>query len=165
MTTEEQSAIFRKWMEQYPRLIFKVIRAYAPTAMDQEDLFQDIALQIWRSVPAFRNECAITTWIYRISLNTAIKWTRQEKKRRQVSEVENFSLIADEHGDERLAWLYQQIQKLNDADRSIALLLLDDLSYKDIAAITGITEGNVAVKIHRIKQQLITQSKKIRHEL
>ncbi|PSL45567.1 RNA polymerase sigma-70 factor (ECF subfamily) [Chitinophaga niastensis] len=163
MTENEQHHIYEKWLGQHKALIFKIVRAYAFSAMDQDDLFQEIIIQIWHSIPSFRHEASVTTWLYRISLNTAIKWTRKERKYYHADNLDNVQHILQEHSiqmDERLIWLYEEIYKLDAIDRSITLLLLDGFSYKDIAGILGITESNVGVKINRIKKYLITKSKK-----
>lgn len=162
MTEKEHSDIFQRWLDQYKGLIFKIVKSYADTALDQEDLFQDVTIQVWRSIPSFRHESAASTWIYRVALNTAMTWIRREKKRNRPESIEMAQHILDDITnpiDDRLAWLYKEIHKLDKIDRSIALLLLDDLSYQEIATILGITESNVAVKIHRIKKHLITKSK------
>jgi RNA polymerase sigma-70 factor (ECF subfamily) len=161
VTEKQQSDILQDWLDQYKGLIFKIVKSYADTALDQEDLFQDVVIQVWRSIPSFRNESAASTWIYRVALNTAMTWFRRERKRDQA-EIELAQHVLNEVTapvDDRLEWLYKEIHQLDKIDRSIALLLLDDLSYKEIATILGITESNVAVKIHRIKKQLITKSK------
>src|SRR4029077_21222608 len=123
-----------------------------------EDLFQEIALQVWRSVDAFRGDAAVTTWIYRVALNTAIAWTRKEDRHQRgkqpLAVVEGLLTTASAAADPRVEWLYQQIAQLKDVDRSVALLLLDGFSYKEIAAIVGVTESNVGVKINRIKSAL-----------
>lgn len=162
MTEQEQSDIFQGWLDQYKGLIFKIVKSYADTALDREDLFQDVVIQIWRSIPSFRNESAASTWIYRVALNTAMTWFRRERKRDRTESIEMAQHILDDVmgiANDRLEWLYREIHQLDKIDRSIALLLLDDLSYKEIATILGITESNVAVKIHRIKKHLITKSK------
>ena len=166
MTEKEHEHIFEGWLKQCKGLIFKVVRAYAFTAMDQDDLFQEIIIQVWRSVPTFRQESSVITWIYRISLNTAINWARKERKHSQVETLEHAEHILQEGGlkiDERLTWLYEEIYKLDEIDRSLTLLMLDGFSYKEMAFILGITESNVGVKINRIKKQLITKSKKHDH--
>jgi RNA polymerase sigma-70 factor (ECF subfamily) len=158
---EQQQQIFKEWLTSHKALIFKIVRAYTLTSEDQDDLFQEIIIQVWHSVPAFRNESSVITWLYRISLNTAIKWKRKEKKYYQegaLSPEENI-LQDNKITDDRLAWLYEEIHKLDEVDRSITLLLLDGFSYKEIAAIIGITESHVGVKINRIKKILITKSK------
>ena len=162
MTEKEQNHIFETWLGQHKGLIFKIVRAYAFNAMDKDDLFQEIALQVWRSIPMFRHESAVTTWLYRISMNTAIKWSKQERKNSRVDTLDDARHILYDNNlqiDERLSWLYQEIYKLDEIDRCITLLLLDGLSYKEMAAILGITESNVGVKINRLKKQLIIKSK------
>lgn len=166
MTEKEQQRIFKNWLDQYKALIFKIVRAYAFTSMDQDDLFQEISIQVWRSIPTFRNESSPTTWIYRISLNNAITWSKRERKHRQAETLDKVNYILCENkiqADERLVWLYQEIHKLDEIDRSITVLLLDSFSYKEIADILGISESNVAVKIHRIKKYLASKSKKYDH--
>ena len=166
MTETEQQYIFEDWLGQYKGLLFKIVRAYAHTPMDQDDLFQEIAIQVWHSVPSFRQESAVSTWIYRISINTAIKWAGKERKHYPTEAIEPIQHLLQENKipiDERLAWLYEEIHQLNEIDRSIALLLLDGFSYKEMAAMLGITESNVGVKINRIKKHLITKSKKYDH--
>lgn len=165
MTFTEQAHIFNQWLSQHRALIFKIVRAYGNTVMDQDDLFQEISIQVWRSIPAFRHESAVTTWIYRIALNTAISWVSKEQKYRKTNgALETLPDVLIQPArpvDDQLAWLYEAIHALDEIDRSVALLLLDGFSYKEMAAILGITVSHVGVKINRIKKQLIIQSKKI----
>lgn len=164
MTEEEQKRIFDTWLGKYRPLLFKVVRAYAFNLADQEDLFQDISLQVWRSIPNFRKESQVSTWLYRVSLNTALRRNRTESKyldnQYPFEHVEHLLEEPEEPVDERLAWLYGEIAKLNEVDRSLTLLLLDGLSYKEMAEVIGISESNIGVKIHRIKKYLTTQSQK-----
>lgn len=163
MTKQEQQSIFKQWLDQHKALLFKIVRAYAFTVEDRDDLFQEISLQVWQSVPNFRGESAVTTWLYRIALNTALKWKSKEKKVIQKDrELDHPSVVlkTEPHTiNDRIDWLYEQIATLNEVDRSLCLLLLDDFSYKEMADIAGISESHVAVKIHRIKKYLIEQSK------
>ena len=163
MTKDEQKQVFEDWLNQYKTLVFKVVRAYALSPADKNDLFQDITIQLWHSIPTFRQEASVSTWIYRISLNIAIKWVRKEKKHSQAEPIENVEFLLMDSGnktDERLEWLYEEIHRLDEIDRSLILLLLDGFSYKEMAGILGISESNVGVKINRIKKYLITKSKK-----
>ena len=164
MTKEEQNNIFETWLNKYKLLLFKVVRAYAFTVDDQDDLFQDIALQVWRSVPNFRHKSAVSTWLYRISLNTAIKWSRKERKHHDGRHaIEHTPQVLQESidlPDERLEWLYNEIFKLNEIDRSLTLLLLDGFSYREMSQMLGISESNVGVKINRIKKHLVAKSEK-----
>ena len=166
MTENEQKQIFDEWLNLHKALIFKIVRAYAFNTMDQDDLFQEIITQVWYSVPKFREDASVVTWLYRISLNTAIKWTKKEQKHYQSEALEGVQHLLQEkkiQTDERLIWLYEEIYKLDEIDRSITLLLLEGFSYKEMATILGITESNVGVKINRIKKLLISKSKK--HDL
>ncbi|MEP7251446.1 MAG: sigma-70 family RNA polymerase sigma factor [Ginsengibacter sp.] len=166
MNKNEQKQIFEDWLDKYKALIFKIVKAYALSAADQNDLFQEITIQLWHSIPTFRKESSTSTWVYRISLNTAIKWVRKEQKHYQSEPLDNVEIVLKDSGsviDERLAWLYEEIHQLDEIDRSVALLMLDGFSYKEMAGILGITESNVGVKINRIKKYLITKSKKYVH--
>ncbi|MEO6550515.1 MAG: RNA polymerase sigma factor [Ferruginibacter sp.] len=166
MTDKQQKQIFETWCTEHKSLMFKVVRAYAFNTMDQDDLFQEIILQVWHSIPSFKENCSVSTWLYRISLNTAIKWVRKEKKHQPAETLDNIQHILQEspaQTDERLTWLYEQIHRLDEIDRSLTLLLLDNFSYKEMAAIIGITESNVGVKINRIKKYLISKSTKYDH--
>jgi len=166
VTEKEQKQIFDDWLGLHKALIFKIVRVYAFNSMDKDDLFQEIIIQVWHSVPAFRKESSVTTWLYRVSLNTAIKWTKKERKHNRPEPLEGTRHILQEGSiqtDERLIWLYEEIYKLDEIDRSITLLLLDGFSYKEMASILGITESNIGVKINRIKKLLIAKSKNHDH--
>ena len=163
MTAQEQEHTFRDWLEQYKGLFFKIVRTYAVTAMDMDDLFQEIAIQVWRSIPAWKQHCAVSTWIYRIAINTALSWTRKEKRHRTTEDLETAQILVMEPRvpmDERLTWLYEEIHRMDVIDRSMTLLLLEGFSYKEMALIMGITETNVGVKINRIKKKLIVRYQK-----
>jgi len=161
MTEQKQQEIFNTWLKQHQALLFKVVRAFAFTPDDQDDLFQEITIQVWHSIPKFQEKSAITTWLYRISLNTSITWNRKEKKhkagRQGIHDIAHL-LHEKDKMDSRLVWLYEEIAKLNAIDRSITLLMLDGFTYKEIAEVLGITQSNVGVKISRIKKELIIKS-------
>lgn len=165
MDEKRQQQIFNRWLAEHKGLLFKVVRAYAFNLADQDDLFQEISLQLWKSIPSFRQDAAESTWIYRVALNTAIGWLRREK--RQLAEpssldaVEHTLKAAETRRDERLDWLYAAISQLNEIDRSLTLLMLDGYSYREMASILGISESNVGVKINRIKKRLVKQSKEL----
>ncbi|HWA34123.1 MAG TPA: RNA polymerase sigma factor [Cyclobacteriaceae bacterium] len=165
MTEKEQNGIFDSWIAKYRALLFKVVRAYAFTAMDRDDLFQEIAIQVWRSVPSFRHESSEVTWLYRIALNVSIKWSGKERRhvtgRESVDHVHHRMLEDVPQMDDRLAWMYEEISRLDKIDRSISLLMLEGFSYKEMSAIIGMTESNVGVRINRIKKHLIERSKNI----
>lgn len=160
MTEKEQLDILEEWLRLHKGVIFKVVRAY--TVEDYDDLFQEIIIQVWRSVPAFRQEASVSTWLYRISLNTAITWSKKERKHAGAETLDKVEHLLQDNRtqiDPRLTWLYGEIHKLDEIDRSVTLLLLEGFSYKEMSAILGISESNVGVKINRIKKQLIARSK------
>jgi RNA polymerase sigma-70 factor (ECF subfamily) len=151
----ERDRIFGDWLAGHKGILFKVVHAYAFEHADRQDLFQEIAIQVWRSVDAFRGDSSVPTWMYRVALNTAIAWTRGKQPFEVVEGL--LTTASSEKRDPRVEWLYHQIAQLKAVDRSVALLLLDGFSYKEIAAIVGITESNVGVKINRIKSALAGQ--------
>lgn len=159
MTDAEQKAVFMDWLGRYEALVFKVVWSYAATPMDREDLFQEIVLQVWNSISSFRSESSPSTWVYRVALNTAIKWSKKERRHAAIDLPPGLFTDHPAWADERLAWLYDAIRRLDKVDRSIALMLLDGFSYKEMGAVLGIKESHVGVKVYRIKQHLIQQSK------
>lgn len=164
MDEKTQKQIFDDWLNQHKGIMFKIIRAYAFNPHDQEDLFQEISLQVWKSIPEFREESKPSTWIYRVALYTATVYARKEKTRpptQPLADVEHALTVTNHQRDERSEWLYQQIGQLEPTDRSVCLLLLDGFSYREMAEILGISESNVGVKVHRIKQHLIRESKEV----
>lgn len=168
MEENEQRRIFREWLEQFRALIFKVIKAYAITSDDQNDLFQEICLQVYRSVPNFKGMSAVSTWLYRLALNTAINWSAKEKKHtkghEEIEDVRDVLKAGEDHNDERVNWLYDQIRKLDAVDRSLTLLMLDGYSYREMAEIMGISESNVGVKIYRVKKLLVNNAKQYEYD-
>ena len=166
MLETERNRIFTGWIEAHKAILFKVTRAYGATHTDREDLFQEIALQVWHSVDMFNGEAAVTTWIYRVALNTALAWNRKERKHghgRQDLEAAGL-LVSPPDRDPRLDWIYQRIGELTEANRSLALLMLDGFSYREISDVLGLSESNVGVKINRIKAALAAQLAKEEHD-
>ena len=119
-------------------------------------MFQEIVLQLWKSFPTFRGESKLSTWMYRIALNTAISGFR--KKRITTTELSSISYqlqdIVTPRQEEEMKALYVAIEKLTDIEKSIVLLYLEDKPYDEIADITGVTANYVAVKMNRIKEKL-----------
>jgi RNA polymerase sigma-70 factor (ECF subfamily) len=167
MPEGERNRVFESWIDAHKAILFKVARAYGATHSDREDLFQEIALQVWHSVEAYRGDCAATTWIYRVALNTALAWRRKERRHRQGrQDIEDATglLVAPSGPDPRLDWIYQRIAELDEGNRALALLMLDGFSYRDMAQILGLSESNVGVKINRIKAALAAQLAKEEHD-
>lgn len=160
MLETERNRIFEEWVEAHKAILFKVARAYGAAHSDREDLFQEIALQLWNSVDAFRGDAAVTTWIYRVALNTALAWNRRQRRHgrgREDLETVGGLLVAPPSRDPRLDWIYDRIAELDEVNRSLALLMLDGFSYREMSQILGLGESNVGVKINRIKAALAAQ--------
>lgn len=151
------SSDFIKNIEQNQLIIHKISNLYFDTYEDREDYFQDVVYNAWKSYPNFEGKSKFSTWLYKVSLNTALKKLRSRKTKPVLINVENYNndLSAEENCyEEKVTFLYNAINKLDDLDKSITMLYLDKLSYKEISEITGLTETNVGVKINRIKQKL-----------
>lgn len=162
MNRERQNETLRQWLIQHRGLLLKVVRSFADLHHDQDDLFQEITLRLWDSVPGFTDEVAETTWIYRVSLYSAINWSKKERRVRNHSQsldgAEQLLIRPEEPPDPRLDWLYKQISNLDEVDRSLALMMLDGMSYREMAETMGISVNNVGVKINRIKKRLSVAS-------
>jgi RNA polymerase sigma-70 factor, ECF subfamily len=156
--TANPEIIFKKWLGEYHRLIYKVVRAYGATADDMDDLFQEICLQLWLSIPRFEGRAKVSTWIYRVALNTALVWNRGEKNRRRHGSQTNIfrgqQPAETKQSEEVVERLYGAIKKLSKIDASVILMQLDGVPYSEMAEILGISEDNVGVKLHRAKKHL-----------
>lgn len=150
--------IFLETIWEHQRIIYKVSRMYRNTQEDQQDLFQEIVYQLWRAFPGFRHESKITTWIYRIALNTAMASYRKQKS--PVSNTEHPPDLAEpiETVSEREEWLFRALRTLSESERALISLYLEDYSYTEIASLTGISENYVGVKLNRIREKLKTLS-------
>jgi len=165
----DHERLFRQWLGEHQGLLVKVVRAFAETPADQDDLFQEILLQVWLSVPNFRNDSKPTTWLYRVALNTALAWKRSEKRRgRQhpLPELEPAARTAGVDGEPNgqiIDQLYAAIRALPLAKRALVVLYLDGFSYREIAEVVGISESNVGVSLNRIKRELAASIKEPGH--
>lgn len=138
-------------------IIMKVCRLYGKDAEERNDLRQDILLNAWGSYEQFRGDSKFSTWLYRVALNTAIGRFRKRKIDQQP--LEAFHHTFPDHENEKveqLELLNQLIKHLTDHEKALVALYLDELSYEEIAEITGLTESHVGVKLNRIKQKLKT---------
>jgi len=154
---EKSKAYFVEMVQKNAGMIYKICNLYA-AAEDREDLKQEIIFQLWKSFPSFRRESSFQSWMYRVSLNTAMLGLRARKmKYSHLSDRE--VQIPDEEASDgeletRIRQLYRHISKLNDLDKTIIFLYLEKCSYDEIAEITGISRGNVSVRLVRIKEKL-----------
>jgi RNA polymerase sigma factor (sigma-70 family) len=160
MHTEEE---FINTIQQNEGLIYKVAKLYTSNKEDEQDLYQEIIYQLWKSFSSFRNDSKISTWMYRIALNTSIANLNKAKKRGIQIPINETLLnrpdISDTVKQERVDALYTQIKTLNPIEKGIILLYLEGNNYDEIAAITGFTSTNVGTRLGRIKQKLISQIK------
>jgi len=155
----EQQQRFAEWLKEHGAIVHHVVNGFA-AGDDRKDLLQEVLLAVWKAIPAFRGQAKPTTYLYRVSHNAALLWIRTEVNyRRRVEQFGSFSFeefapATDSLADEQLAKLYSAIHGLKPVDRSLMLLLLDGLSYREMADVLGLSESNVGVKINRIKTQL-----------
>ena len=122
-----------------------------------EDLYQEILINLWRSLPQFENRSSLKTWIWRISLNTCISIGRKKRSRSNLPLEMDIDLYNDSDRDtKQIKLLHERINRLGPFDRAIILLWPENMSYEEIGAIVGISEKNVSVRLYRIKEQLKT---------
>ena len=159
LTGVDAEAQFDELLERHRGIVFKVAATYCRNPADREDVAQEIVTQLWRAFPKFDATRTFSTWMYRIALNVAISFVRTNSARErhtvaldETHDVEDSSAGPVEE-DERTRLLYAFVDRLDALNRALLLLYLDDHSYRDIAAILGITETNVATKISRLKQR------------
>ena len=150
---------FSKLIEENQGIIHKICNIYTDDKFSHDDLFQEIVLQLWRSFDSFKGHSKFSTWMYRVSLNTAIVLIRKKTKTIVTSsfEAQVLNIKTDEIDtitEERLQLLYAAIKKLNNVERALILMYLEDISYKEIAETMGITEVNTRVKMNRVKLKL-----------
>lgn len=149
---------FSQLIKDNQGLIIKVSRLYTNTLEDEEDLFQEIVLQLWRSYDTFKGGSKISTWMYRVALNTAITLFRKKSRSPQTGELLDFHykdfIEDDDEKQQKISLLYKVIKMLPNVERAIVMMYLDDLPYRDIAENLGITEVNARVKMNRLKKNL-----------
>jgi RNA polymerase sigma-70 factor, ECF subfamily len=169
-----QESIFQAWLKAHGGIVAKVTRSFSRTQADAADLRQEILLQLWISLPAYSGQAKESTWIYRVCLNTALSWIRGGARRDRRTEqgmdpsalAGNASTPAESAGDkELLEKLYEAIHAMEGIDRSLVLLSLDGLAYREIAEITGLTENHVGVALTRARRRLAQQMKGVTDEL
>ena len=155
MAQEQARKRFETLLDQHRTVIYNVCRSYCPNRADRDDLAQEIVVELWRSFERFDDRNRFSTWLYRVALNVAISFYRRERRRAQhtAPSDEHVFDMRDETADEpeELLALRAFIENLGSLNKALMLLYLDGYPYKEIAAILGITETNVATKINRMK--------------
>jgi RNA polymerase sigma-70 factor, ECF subfamily len=173
LPSEDLETLFNSWISEHGGAVLKVARAYTRTNEERQDLAQEILFQVWRSLPQFQGRASATTWFYRVALNTALGWHRNERRRQarqqplfEFEDVSDTALDRAEHMDQRemVQQLYAAIRQLPKADAALVLLYLDGLSYRQMTEVLGISESNVGVKLNRAKKTLSELLKVKSHE-
>jgi len=161
--TDTSEKLFSQWLHDHRGILVKVSRSFTRAPEDQNDLFQEMMFQLWQSLPRFRGDAKPSTWIYRVCLNTAIRWRRAEGRRESRIEpnaditrltVDAASPAESAGQRELLEKLYRAIHAMPEFDRSLVLLALDGLGYREMAEITGLTENHVGVALTRARKRL-----------
>lgn len=148
-------------LEQHQNIIHKVCKLYANDREAHNDLFQEITIQLWKAYPKFRGEAKLSTWMYRVALNTAITLYRKNKRILQTQNIDGLihKVKVEEYDDteeKQLQLLYEAVRQLNDIDKALVFLYLEDKDYEEISEMLGITEVNARVKMNRVKVKLKT---------
>jgi RNA polymerase sigma-70 factor, ECF subfamily len=163
LLNENPESLFKSWLIEHGGAVLKVARAYTRTTEDRQDLVQEILLQVWQSLPRFQGRASASTWFYRVALNTALGWHRKEHRRQirlqPILELADLSVAGSDSAQqaverEVVERLYAAIRQLPKTDAALVLLYLDDLSYRQMAEVLGISETNVGVKLNRAKKAL-----------
>lgn len=156
--TEEQEKSFVKLINENQGLIHKVCILYEMDKELRNDLFQEIVLQLWKSFPTFRGEAKITTWMYRIALNTAISGLRKLGRKVKTEELEEFHFNISDHAEDHFEEDFQKLQwairQLTEIERAMIMMALDEVPYDEIAENIGITQNNVRVRMNRIREKI-----------
>lgn len=149
---------FERTIKQNASILHKFCRVYTNDAAEYDELFQEMLVQIWRSLPKYRGDALVSSWLYRVCVNTALSYRTEAKKSKRFVPLEesfpapfNFEM----EKDERLEKLYAAVRELKPVDRAIVSLYLDEKSYEETAQILGISKTNVATRLMRLKKQLI----------
>ncbi len=154
---------FIQQLNQNLGIAHKVCRLYFSDVSDREDVLQEMMYQLWRSYKSFDGRAKFSTWMYSVCLNTALTYKRNDKKKRNESLSLTHHQIADtpsRNKDESITLLFEAIATLPPVNKAIVLLYLENLSYEEIASVTGLSKSNVSVRLVRIKKELEIELKK-----
>lgn len=146
-------------LEKHQNIVHKICRMYTHDQESHNDLFQEITIQLWKAYPKFRGDSKFSTWMYRVALNTAITLYRKSKKDLLTQDFDDVSFrikaeVYDDEIEQQLKLMYKAVKELNDIDKALVFLYLEDQSYKEISDTLGISEVNARVKMNRIKKTL-----------
>jgi len=152
-------ADFEEIYSLYSPQIFRVCMGYVNDAEQAKDLTQETFISVWKNLSSFRNESKISTWIFRIATNNCLRAVEKNKRVTKVELPYNLPAVQEETQEDKLVFLYKAIAGLEEMERIIISLVLEDLPQAEIASIVGLSDGNTRVKIHRIKEKLAIKFK------
>lgn len=147
-------------LENHQNILHKICKLYTADMEAHKDLFQEMVIQLWKAYPTFNGEAKFTTWAYRVSLNTAISLYRTKKRKIQTVSVDLtlYNNIGQEEynteQEEKLNFLYTAVRELNDIEKALVYMYLEDKDYREIADTLGVSEVNARVRMNRIKTKL-----------
>jgi RNA polymerase sigma-70 factor (ECF subfamily) len=152
---------FADLLGKHQNIVHKVCRLYTNNQDAHNDLFQEITIQLWKAYPKFRGESKFSTWMYRVALNTAITLYRKSKRTLNTQEFDSiqYKIEAEPYDDteeQQLKLLYKAVHQLNDIEKALVFLYLEDKNYAEISETLGISEVNARVKMNRVKTKLKT---------
>jgi len=145
---------------RYSPQIYRVCMGYFNDPAAAKDLTQETFIAVWKNLSTFRQQSKLSTWIFRIATNICLRAIEKSKRYQAVDLPLEIPDVVAESPDEQLTFLYKCIAELNEADRIIISLVLEDLPQAEIADIVGLSHGNIRIKIHRIKEKLALKFKK-----
>ena len=155
---KEKEQAFLQRIEKHKGILYKVSKMYMDTSDDQQDLFQEIICQLWKSYDSFRNESQFSTWMYRVAINTAIVFLKKEKRKIDKYEITSQNIKEEESDsaekESQIEHFYKAVQKLEKIDKAIIFYQLEGFSHREIGENLGISEGNARVKLNRAKDKL-----------
>lgn len=146
-------------LEKHQNIAHKICRIYTNDQDSHKDLFQEITIQLWKAYPKFRGEAKFSTWMYRVALNTAITLYRKKKRGIKTQDYDSvhFKIKSEDYDgevEEQLKLMYSAISELNDIEKALVFLYLEEKNYREISETLGITEVNARVKMNRVKTKL-----------
>ena len=168
---KNKEVIFKKIVDENSERIIRICRYYNPNTEDQKDMYQEVLVNVWKSLDSFRGDSKISTWVYRIAVNTSLNFTGKAFRQMKLMvdrDVNNLQVLADEdlilkqQFETDFETLQQLLNQLSVIEKAMISLVLEDLAMREISDIIGLTENNVRVKIHRIKDKLREQMLEIK---
>lgn len=164
-----KETLFLQTIEQNKGMLFKICKIYQDNPDDRDDLLQEIILQLWIVFDSFRGESKISSWMYRVALNTAIVFFKKQKRRPDTGQLpSNFDHLEEpassDEKQEQMAVFYKAVQQLNKVEKALIFLYMENRSYEEISASLGITQVNLRVRLNRLKSKLKDLIKEMNYE-